>query len=78
MKWLTVKPAETFGLSQAGRIALGQPADIAIFDLNSSHKIAETDYLSKGTNTPFTGDEVYGQTSMTIVDGKVVYQKEGN
>lgn len=78
LKWLTVKPAEAFGLSQAGRIALGQPADIAIFDLNSSHQIAETDYLSKGTNTPFTGDEVYGQTSMTIVDGKVVYQKEGN
>ena len=36
------------------------------------------DYESKGINTPFTGDEVYGATVMTLVDGQVVYRRKDN
>lgn len=69
-------PAKAFGMKNAGELLIGKPADIAVFDLDKESEIKEEEYLSKGTNTPFTGDKVYGKTIMTFVDGKLVYQKE--
>ena len=78
LSWMTFKPAQAFGIKQAGRIAIGQAADLAIFDLDNPMELQAEDYLSKGTNTPFTGDMVYGHTEMTLVSGKIVYQNKGN
>ncbi|WEV38167.1 dihydroorotase [Lactobacillus sp. ESL0680] len=74
LAWLTIKPATVFNLQHAGRIAIGEPADIAIFDLQAKKKLHQQDYLSKSCNTPFTEDIVYGPTIMTMVSGRVVYQ----
>lgn len=73
---LTAKPADLFGLNQAGHLEPGKPADIAIFDLEHESEIKQEDYQSKGINTPFTGDRVYGATVMTLVDGQVVYERK--
>lgn len=73
---LTAKPADLFGLDQAGHLEPGKPADIAIFDLEHESEIKQEDYQSKGINTPFTGDHVYGATVMTLVDGHVVYERK--
>ena len=72
----TAKPADLFGLDQAGHLEPGKPADIAIFDLEHESEIKQEDYQSKGINTPFTGDRVYGATVMTLVDGQVVYERK--
>ncbi|MDF7639129.1 dihydroorotase [Lactobacillus sp. ESL0791] len=76
LNWLTIKPAQVFGLKNAGMLEPGMPADLAIFDLAHVKRIKEQDYCSKAINSPFTGDEVYGQTVLTMVAGKIVYQKE--
>ncbi len=68
-------PADKFGLKNCGHLEAGAEADIAIFDLKHEAEIKEEDYLSKGVNSPFTGEKVYGQTVMTIVSGKVVYER---
>lgn len=47
-----------------------------VFDLDHAEKLAEEDYLSKGVNTPFTGQEVYGMTALTFVSGKLVYKSK--
>ena len=73
---MTAKPADLFNLHNAGHLEPGKPADIAIFDLNNATTIQEADYESKGINTPFTGDRVFGATVMTLVDGQVVYQRK--
>ena len=73
----TDKPAKTFALKNVGHLEPGAPADIAIFDINHAVKIKEEDYQSKGVNTPFTGDEVYGATVLTMVNGEIVYQRDG-
>ena len=73
---MSINPAEKFGLTQAGMLMPGKAADLAIFDLENKEEIKEENYLSKGINTPFTGQKVYGTTFMTLVDGNVVYQKE--
>lgn len=72
---MTDKPAKCFGLKEAGLLEPGRTADIAIFDLNHKKKIQETDFQSKGVNTPFTGQEFYGETVKTIVSGQVVYER---
>lgn len=71
---MTDKPADLFGLKEAGHLEPGKPADITIFDLKHETTIKEENYQSKGVNTPFTGKKVYGQTVLTMVSGKVVYQ----
>ena len=72
---LTDKPATVFGIKSAGFLAPGENADIAIFDIEHQKEIKEEDFKSKGVNTPFTGHKVYGETVMTFIDGKVVYQR---
>ena len=69
-------PAEKFGFD-AGQIYAGAKADLAIFELETEYELKEADYLSRGINTPFTGQRVFGQTYLTLVDGRPVYQKEG-
>ena len=76
LQWMSINPAEKFGMQDAGELLPGKSADLAIFDLNKEYVIKEEDYLSKGINTPFTGEKVYGQTVLTMVDGQKVYQKE--
>lgn len=75
IQWLAVKPAEIFQLN-AGTLTIGAPADIAVFDVENSYEIDKKDFLSKGENTPFVGWKVKGETLLTFVDGKVVWQKE--
>ena len=75
--WMTVKPAKVFQL-EGGTIEVGQKADIAFFDLTTTKKIKAEDFLSMATNTPFIGWSVRGTTTMTFVDGKLIYQEGAN
>ncbi|HAQ0699384.1 dihydroorotase [Enterococcus faecium] len=74
INWLAVKPAEIFGLN-AGTLTVGDPADVAVFDITQTCTIDKEDFLSKGENTPFIGWKVKGETQMTFVNGKLVWQK---
>ncbi|EGP5616524.1 dihydroorotase [Enterococcus faecium] len=74
INWLAVKPAEIFGLN-AGMLTVGAPADVAVFDITQTCTIDKEDFLSKGENTPFIGWKVKGETQMTFVNGKLVWQK---
>lgn len=74
INWLAVKPAEIFGLN-AGTLTVGAPADVAVFDITQACTIDKEDFLSKGENTPFIGWKVKGETQMTFVNGKLVWQK---
>ncbi|MGG0718897.1 dihydroorotase [Robertmurraya massiliosenegalensis] len=73
--YLTIKPADAFGLPY-GRLEVGKAADITLIDLEHIEKIEPGNFLSKGKNTPFTGWECAGWPQLTIVDGKIVYNKE--
>lgn len=72
-------PASAFGLP-AGHVQVGGPADLTIMDLNTPYTIDPATWFSKGKNSPFIGEQVYGRTVATIVSGALVYaaaQKEG-
>ena len=74
INWLAVQPAEIFALN-AGTLTVGAPADVAVFDITQTCTIDKEDFLSKGENTPFIGWKVKGETQMTFVNGKLVWQK---
>ncbi len=73
--FLTVKPAETFGLD-LGRLEPGKEADLVVIDLEKSEKIDPENFLSKGKNTPFAGWDCKGWPVLTMVKGKIVWDRE--
>lgn len=74
--WLTVKPSQAFSL-EIGVLRVGEKADITVIDLDSSKKIDPDTFLSKGRNTPFAGWTCQGWPTLTIVDGKIVWEQGG-
>lgn len=74
--FLTVKPAEAFGLS-VGTLQVGDVADLTVIDLDTEAKIDPDNFLSKGKNTPFKDWACKGWPTLTIVDGNIVWEKGG-
>ncbi|MGO1336863.1 MAG: dihydroorotase [Leuconostoc fallax] len=70
---MLIAPVKAFHLDAPTQIAVGQRADLALFDLTHLTTIAVDDFLSKGKNTPFIGWQVYGETQATWVSGQQVY-----
>lgn len=71
--FLAVKPSEVFGLKQ-GKLAINHPADLVLLDVAHKSVIDKAAFVSKGKNTPFDGEEVFGKVMMTFVDGNIVYE----
>lgn len=72
--FLTKKPADAFHLPY-GTLEIGQPADLILIDLNREREINPELFMSKGKNTPFSGKVCQGWPVLTMVEGKVVWQK---
>jgi dihydroorotase len=71
---MTSKPAEIFGLPY-GRLAEGAVADITVIDLDEERTIDPEQFASKGKNTPFAGWVCKGWPTLTMAEGKIVYQQ---
>ena len=56
-----------------GGLGPGQPADIAVIDIEKEYNIDSRTFLSKGRSTPFDGWKVRGEVLMTLKDGRAVY-----
>jgi len=70
---ITSAPAAVLGVD-AGRIAAGAPADLAIFDPSAPFRVTPETLRSQGKNTPFIGYELAGRVRYTVVAGHVVYE----
>ena len=70
---LATAPAKAFSLN-AGTLAVGAPADVAIVDVNREWHVDPSRFRSKSRNTPFAGWKVKGRVTTTIVSGRVVYE----
>ena len=57
------------------RFSLPESQDVSIWDLSKEYTIDPKDFLSKGKASPFTGWKVFGENLMSIVGGKIVWQK---
>lgn len=72
---MTSAPADILGID-TGRIVEGASADIVLIDGRAKWTVDPADFLSKGKNTPFAGDELTGRAVMTIAGGDIAYEEK--
>ena len=70
---MSFHPAKRLGLPQ-GRLAIGAPADLVLFDPNAPYLLDRTTLKSKSKNTPFDGCRMEGKVHATYVAGQPVFQ----
>ncbi len=71
----TSAPSAVVGIER-GTLAVGAVADLVVFDPQQSRLIEPEDFFSKSRNTPFSGRELRGVISNTLVAGKVVFSRD--
>lgn len=68
---MCLNPARLYRLD-TGYLAEGGPADLVIFD--DQEEFEAGSFVSKSSNSPFTGRKMFGKVKTTICSGKAVYQ----
>ncbi|MDY0220192.1 MAG: dihydroorotase [Desulfobacterium sp.] len=66
-------PALFLGIDN--RLVPGNPGDITVIDPDKVHVLDPADFVSKSRNTPFAGIEVKGEAFLTMVEGRIIYQR---
>jgi dihydroorotase len=69
-------PAQVFGLP-GGTLAVGAPADVVVFDPARRWVVRREDLHSKSGNTPFLNETLVGQADITLVGGRVAFDRSG-
>ena len=72
---MSYNPAKILGIDK-GDISPNHVADITIFDPRETYEIHGADFVGKSANMPFEGRKVTGRVVATILDGRIVYQKQ--
>lgn len=73
LRLMSTNPADLYRLD-AGYLAEGGPADLILIDPN--REVIPGNYLSKSSNSPFTGWKLKGKVMRTIAAGAEVYVAE--
>ncbi|MBW1804845.1 MAG: dihydroorotase [Deltaproteobacteria bacterium] len=71
---LTCNPASIIGVN-GGSIEEGVAADLAIVDPECEYVLSKDDLLSKSKNSPFIGKRLKGRNTLTMVDGRIVWER---
>lgn len=74
LRALSTKPAEILGLP-GGRLQRGAPADLIVFDPDAPYVLDKRQLKSLSKNTPFDEARLEGQVTMTMVMGRIVFDR---
>lgn len=69
---LSIRPAEIIGERRS--LAVGQPADLVVFDPAAAWRIDAAGLASASANTPLLGMELPGVVRLTLAEGRVTYR----
>jgi dihydroorotase len=72
LRAMTSRPAEILGL-KSGRLAVGAPADLIIFDPDFPWVVKESALRSRSHNTAFEGARMQGAVMHSFVAGRQVF-----
>lgn len=72
VRLMCVNPRKILNIA-GGNFSEGEPADIAIVDLNEEWTVDPAKLHGKSHNTCFKGEKLKGKVKMTVLDGKIVY-----
>lgn len=65
---MSINPRERFNFKQVN--------GYSVWDLNACYEIDSNEFLSMGKSSPFDKQKVYGKLIKTVINDKVVYEKE--
>lgn len=71
---MTAGPARVMGWP-APSLEAGAPADLVVLDLDTEREVNPQEFRSKAKFTPWQGQTLRGWPTLTIVNGKVAYQR---
>ncbi|MGB7244772.1 MAG: dihydroorotase [Sulfitobacter sp.] len=71
---MSLNPANRLGLD-AGRLSIGAPADLVLFDADAPFVMDRATLRSKSGNTPFDGTRMQGKVLATFVAGRRVFER---
>jgi len=74
LRAITTKPAEILGLP-SGRLKIGAPADLIVFDPDAPYVLDKRDLKSLSKNSPFDEARLEGQVTITMVAGRIVFDR---
>lgn len=69
LKMMSFKPSQMMGLNK-GYIEVGTQADFTFVKLDEPYIIDSSNFQSKGKNTPFNGEKVFGKILKTVYKGQ--------
>ncbi|HEV2565909.1 MAG TPA: dihydroorotase [Microvirga sp.] len=75
LRAMSTKPAEILGLP-GGRLTVGAPADLIVFDPDAPYVLDKRQLRSLSKNSPFDEARLEGQVMITMVAGRVVFQRD--
>lgn len=71
---MTAAPARVMGWPEP-TLEAGAPADLIVLDLDNEREVKPAEFKSKAKFTPWQGQMLRGWPTLTVVDGKVAYQR---
>jgi dihydroorotase len=72
---MSTAPAAIVSLAGRGSLAVGNIADVVIFDPATEWNFAAKESRSKSRNTPFDGAPMLGRVHATISEGRIVFRQ---
>src|SRR5690606_23346927 len=75
LRALSTRPAEILGLP-GGRLQRGAPADLIVFDPDLPYVLDKRNLRSLSKNTPFDEARLEGQVTVTMVGGRIVFDRD--
>ena len=64
-------------VGEGGRLAVGEPADLALVDLSERWTVDAGTMISRSSNSPYLGETLTGRVVGTIVGGELVHDRTG-
>ncbi|MXQ11064.1 dihydroorotase [Microvirga makkahensis] len=74
LRAMSTRPAEILGLP-SGRLKIGAPADLILFDPEAPYVLDKRDLKSLSKNSPFDEARLEGQVTITMVAGRIVFDR---
>ena len=77
IRCMSSSPSRILGVP-GGSLVTGDPADISIIDPEVVFTLTRESLHSMSHNSPFLGETLQGKAILTLIDGRPVYDPEGN
>jgi allantoinase len=76
-RWMSEKPAALGGFGDRGRIAIGQRADLCVFDPDGEQTVHADALRHRHAVTPYDGVTLRGSVIQTWLAGRRIYERVG-